>query len=575
MRNKGSRKPLGQLLKEMDLVTEGQIQEALSVQKERGGAIGQIMVDLGFVTEEEVLFALGAQAGMEVVNLDEVSVSEDVLKMVDAQKCNVYRICPISFEKGVLTVAMADPMNVNTLEELTFILGMKVQGCVSNEEQVSHAIERYYGTGTGTDQSVDKILEGMNLNESESEDTKESGVMDLTDTAAMASSAPVIKLLNLILLQAIKDKASDVHFEPYDNYFRIRYRVDGFLYEMSPPPPHLAMALVSRVKVMSNLDIAETRLPQDGRIELAIGSAPVDLRVSTLPTIFGESCCMRILDRSVVELSIESIGLNERELDLIKKFVDKPNGIILVTGPTGSGKTTTLYSALSYANKIDIKIITTEDPVEYDIAGLIQCPVNEEVGSGYSALLRAILRQDPDTILVGEIRDQETAGIAIEAALTGHLVLSTLHTNDGPSAVARLMDIGVEHFLISATLEGIIAQRLVRRICKSCKTFYNPSQEEMYSLGLKAADMLGKQFAYGKGCSECNKTGYKGRTGIYEFIVGTENFKQAILDHASTSALYEIAVSEGTLPLQKAGLSCIVKGLSTVEEVGRAVGGGH
>lgn len=574
MRNKGSRKPLGQLLKEMDLVTEGQIQEALSVQKERGGAIGQIMVDLGFVTEEEVLFALGAQAGMEVINLDEISVPDEVIKMVDAQKCNVYRICPISFEKGVLTVAMADPMNVNTLEELNFILGTKVQGCVSNEEQVSRAIERYYGTGS-TEQSVDKILEGMNLNENELAEMKEKEVMDLTDAAAMASSAPVIKLLNLILLQAIKDKASDVHFEPYEGYFRIRYRVDGFLYEMSPPPPHLAMALVSRVKVMSNLDIAETRLPQDGRIELAIGGAPVDLRVSTLPTIFGESCCMRILDRSVVELSLESIGLNERELELIKKFVDKPNGIILVTGPTGSGKTTTLYSALSYANKIDIKIITTEDPVEYDIAGLVQCPVNEDVGAGYSALLRAILRQDPDTILVGEIRDHETAGIAIEAALTGHLVLSTLHTNDGPSAVARLMDIGVEHFLVSATLEGIVAQRLVRRVCKSCKTFYNPSQEEMYSLGIKASDMMGKQFAYGKGCSECNKTGYKGRTGIYEFVVGSENFKQAILDHASTAILYDIAISEGTVTLPKAGLNCIIKGLSTVEEVGRAVGGGH
>lgn len=574
MRNKGSRKPLGQLLKEMELVTEGQIQEALAIQKERGGAIGQIMVDAGFVTEEEVLFALGAQAGMEVVNLDEISVPDAVIKMVDVQKCNVYRICPISFENKVLTVAMADPMNVTTLEELSFMIGMKIQGCVSNEEQVSRAIEKYYGVAAGGPQSVNDILEGMNIGEEEIAEIDKS-VMDITDAATMADSAPVVKLLNLILLQAIKDHASDIHFEPYEGEFRIRYRVDGFLYEMAPPPPHLAMALVSRVKVMSNLDIAETRLPQDGRIELAIGGAPVDLRVSTLPTIFGESCCMRVLDRSVVNLSIESIGFGERELDLIKKFVDKPNGIILVTGPTGSGKTTTLYSALSYANKEDIKIITTEDPVEYDIEGLIQCPVNDDVGAGYSALLRAILRQDPDTILVGEIRDHETASIAIEAALTGHLVLSTLHTNDAPSAVARLVDIGVESFLVAATVEGIVAQRLVRRICKGCKTFYEPSIEELYSLGLKAADIMGKQFAYGKGCSECNKTGYRGRTGIYEFVIGSENFKQAILDRASTSLLYEIAISEGTTTLNQAGVNCILNGISTIEEVGRAVGGGH
>lgn len=574
MRNKGSRKPLGQLLKEMELVTEGQIQEALAIQKERGGAIGQIMVDAGFVTEEEVLFALGAQAGMEVVNLDEISVPDAVIKMVDVQKCNVYRICPISFENKVLTVAMADPMNVTTLEELSFMIGMKIQGCVSNEEQVSRAIEKYYGVAAGGPQSVNDILEGMNIGEEEIAEIDKS-VMDISDPTAMADSAPVVKLLNLILLQAIKDHASDIHFEPYEGEFRIRYRVDGFLYEMAPPPPHLAMALVSRVKVMSNLDIAETRLPQDGRIELAIGGAPVDLRVSTLPTIFGESCCMRVLDRSVVNLSIESIGFGERELELIKKFVDKPNGIILVTGPTGSGKTTTLYSALSYANKEDIKIITTEDPVEYDIEGLIQCPVNDDVGAGYSALLRAILRQDPDTILVGEIRDHETASIAIEAALTGHLVLSTLHTNDAPSAVARLVDIGVESFLVAATVEGIVAQRLVRRICKGCKTFYEPSIEELYSLGLKAADIMGKQFAYGKGCAECNKTGYRGRTGIYEFVIGSENFKQAILDRASTSLLYEIAISEGTTTLNQAGINCILNGISTIEEVGRAVGGGH
>lgn len=563
------RKRIGQLLKEMELVTEGQIQEALSIQRERGGAIGKIMVDLGFVTEEEVLFALGAQAGMEVVNLDEMNVPDGVLSLVDVQKCNVYRICPISFENKVLTVAMADPMNVTTLEELSFMLGFKVQGCVSNEEQVSRAIEKYYGVNTT--ESIDQIVAGMEIEEED----EGKQLMDINDPVAMATSAPVVKLLNLILLQAIKDKASDIHMEPYEGEFRIRYRVDGFLYEMSPPPPHLALALVARVKVMSNLDIAETRLPQDGRIELAISGRPVDLRVSTLPTIFGESCCMRILDRTVVNLSLESIGLNDRERTLVHRFIEKPNGIILVTGPTGSGKTTTLYSALSEANRIDTKIITTEDPVEYDIEGLIQCPVNEEVGSGYSALLRAILRQDPDTILVGEIRDKETGQIAIEAALTGHLVFSTLHTNDGPSAVARMIDIGVEYFLVAATIEGIIAQRLVRRICTSCKTHYEPTQEELFSLNLKVSDVAGKLFSYGKGCSECNKSGYRGRTGIYEMVIGTEAFKQGILDHASTAELYEIAINEGTRTLQQAGLGSIFNGISTVEEVSRAVGGAH
>jgi type IV pilus assembly protein PilB len=385
----------------------------------------------------------------------------------------------------------------------------------------------------------------------------------------MAESPPVIKLLNLILMQAIKDKGSDIHFEPFDKDFKIRYRVDGVLYEMMPPPPHLAMALISRIKVMSNLDIAETRLPQDGRISLTIGGRSVDLRVSTLPTMFGESCVMRILDRTVVNLDLESVGLREKELEIVRKLIKKPNGIVLVTGPTGSGKTTTLYSALSEANKIDVKIITTEDPVEYDIAGIMQCQVNPEVGLTYAAALRSILRQDPNKILVGEIRDHETAGIAVEAALTGHLVFSTLHTNDAPGSIARLIDMEVEPFLISATLEGIIAQRLVRRICNHCKIEYEPQLEEVLEIGLRPEDLGGKRFAYGKGCNNCNKSGYRGRTALFEIMISTDEIRQLILDSASTGQVRDAARDQGMRTLRESGLLAIFDNVTTIEEVVR------
>ena len=327
------------------------------------------------------------------------------------------------------------------------------------------------------------------------------------------------------------------------------------------------MALISRIKVMSNLNIAETRLPQDGRIELSIGGRPVDLRISTLPTMFGESCVMRILDRTVVNLDLESVGLRERDLDMMKKFIDKPNGIVLVTGPTGSGKTTTLYSALSAANQIDVKIITTEDPVEYDIYGIMQCQINEDVGLTYSAALRSILRQDPDTLLVGEIRDKETAGIAVEAALTGHLVFSTLHTNDAPGSIARLIDMGIEPFLITASLEGIVAQRLVRRICSYCKVEYEPQLEEVLELGLQPEDLGGKRFAYGKGCNNCNKSGYRGRTALFEIMVCTDPIRNLILEHASTGQIRDLAREQGMRTLRESGLLAIFDGVTTIEEV--------
>jgi type IV pilus assembly protein PilB len=564
----GPQKPLGQLLKEMELVTEGQIQEALALQREKGGALGSILVELGYVSEEEMLLALGAQVGMEVVNLDEMKLERPTLEKVSPTMAKVYKIIPVKFENNCLTVAMADPLNVSVLDDLRFMLNCDVQGAVSNEEAVTRAINHYYAGQTAT---VEDLLAQMSEDMGgDAEIVKEGAkAQDLQALADAANAAPVVKLLNLILLQAIKDQSSDIHFEPFETEFKVRYRVDGVLYEMMPPPLHLALALISRIKVMSNLDISETRLPQDGRIMLAIGGKPVDLRVSTLPTMFGESVVMRVLDRSVVSLDIDNIGLREEDFKLMKLLLDLPNGIIIVTGPTGSGKTTTLYSCLNYINDVKWKTITTEDPVEYDLDGIVQCQINEEIGVTYSACLRSILRQDPDYILVGEIRDLETAQIAVEASLTGHLVFSTLHTNDAPSAITRLLDLGIEAFLISATLEAIVAQRLVRRICTKCKTEYEPTEDMLMQLGLRPQDVEGKRFWYGSGCNHCNNTGYKGRQAIFEIMLLTDRIKQLVMTHASTDEIRRVAREQGLRVLRESGLLAIYDGTTTIEEVVR------
>jgi type IV pilus assembly protein PilB len=398
---------------------------------------------------------------------------------------------------------------------------------------------------------------------------QQSRSIDLASLEELANSMPVVKLLNLILLQAIKDKSSDIHFEPFEDEFKVRYRVDGVLYEMMPPPKHLAVAIISRIKVMSLLDISETRLPQDGRIELNISGNPIDLRISTLPTLFGESVVMRVLDRSVISLDLDRIGLREDDTENIRNLLDLPNGIILVTGPTGSGKTTTLYSCLNEANEIDVKLITTEDPVEYDLQGIVQVQINDDIGCTFAACLRSILRQDPDTILVGEIRDIETAQIAIQAALTGHVVLSTLHTNDAPSTVTRMIDMGVEKFMIAATIQGVIAQRLVRTICVECKAEYTPDMEELASIGMTPDDMGGKTFCYGKGCENCNNTGYRGRTALFEMLIMTDAIRDLILGEGITSTIREQATKEGMRTLRQSGLLKIYEGLTTIEEVVR------
>jgi len=559
---------LGQILLGRGQITEAQLTEALRRQMETHEVLGQILLDMGALRKDELNSALGAQAGMATVDLDEMSVSQEVLDRVSVSVASIYKVMPVDFEHGVLTVAMADPMNVNSLDDLRMMLGCEVKGAVSNEEAIERALLKYYGSAMETVESViGEIQEaGAGYGEFVSDATE---TIDLDSLEEMAESAPVRRLLNLVLLQAIKDQASDIHFEPFEDEFKIRYRIDGVLYEMVPPPRHLALAISSRIKVMANLDIAERRLPQDGRIMLNIAGNPVDLRVSVLPTMFGESVVMRVLDRSVLKLDLDRIGMRENELKALREEVAKPNGIILVTGPTGCGKTTTLYCCLNEINTINTKIITTEDPVEYDLEGIMQVQINPEIGLDFADCLRHILRQDPDKILVGEIRDLATAQIAVQASLTGHLVFSTLHTNDAPGAITRWMEMGVEPFLITATLESILAQRLVRTICQKCKEEFKPTEEMLWELDLTPDQVRDRTFYYGSGCGACNNTGYRGRTGIFELMVISDPLRELIMKRVSTAVLRESAIQEGMQPLRYSGLAAIYDGITTIEEVVR------
>jgi type IV pilus assembly protein PilB len=559
-----TKKLLGQILKEMGAIHEGMVQEALARQRTDGGQIGQILVKLGHLDEAKLQQALARQAGLEVVDLESVRITPELLSRIDAGTARMFNVVPIRQEGSKLVIALSNPQNTALLDDLRFMTGGEVEGVLAPQEQIDKLVERHYGQATDSMKSlVDSAVQATG----EAPTRGRGGNIDLEDQETMANSAPVIKLLQYILFQAIRDRASDIHLEPFEDDFKIRYRVDGALYELEAPPRHLSLPLISRVKVMSGLDIAETRLPQDGRIEMSIGGRPVDLRVSTLPTMFGESCVIRVLDRSVVSLDLEQIGLREKERELIQKLIKLPYGIVLVTGPTGSGKTTTLYSCLNHANDVGIKIITTEDPVEYELQGIVQIQVNEEIGTTYANCLRAILRQDPDMILVGEIRDLETAQIAVEAALTGHVVFSTLHTNDAPQAVTRLHDLGIEPFLVTAVVEAIIAQRLVRKICNECKVTYEPSVEVLEELELSRNDLMGKRFAYGKGCRLCNGTGYKGRTAIYEMMLMTEPLRDMIIRGSSSDELRAQARREGMRSLREAGLDAVFDGITTVEEV--------
>ncbi len=564
-------RPIGRVLTKMGKVTREQVVEALTFQKSKGGALGRILVDLGYVKPPDLNFALAAQRGYELVSLEGKEISKELIDAVPHQIATTQKVLPISLDKTVkppkLTVAMATHENFRALDDLRTLMGYQVEAVLADSDELEKLITKHYkGGGVG---DLANIINELKTDDALKDLKGRGESIDLDAIKGAADSNPVRKLINLVLLQAIKDKASDIHFEPFEDEFKMRYRIDGVLYEMMPPPPHIASAISSRVKVMANLDIAERRMPQDGRIELNVNNQPIDLRVSVLPTMFGESVVMRVLDRSNVSLDIDKLGLREEENKIIRQLIHKPNGIVVVTGPTGSGKTTTLYSALRELNDISTKLITAEDPVEYDIDGVIQCQIKPDIELTFAKILRSMLRQDPDIILIGEIRDKETAEIAVQASLTGHLVFSTLHTNDAPSAIARMLDLGLEPFLITATIEGIVAQRLVRRICPKCKTEYTPAEEQLMELELRGDDVAGKRFFYGKGCDNCNNTGYRGRQGLYEIMVLDDEMRDMIVKHASTQVLRIEARKRGMRTLRQAGLLAIFDGITSIEEVVR------
>lgn len=561
---------IGQILVDLGFITDEQLEVLLEEQQTQPGEkLGKIAEEMGLVTDEQLAQALAEQMSMKVVDLSDMKLPANVLEKVTETMAQLYRVIPIRFEDNVLTVATSDPQNLSVQDELRTFLGYDIRMVVTTSHDIQHALDRHYATDEDSIESiVDELEQNADLKK-QAENLFAGGPIDLTGAEALADSAPVRKLLNMVLLLAIKDHASDVHFEPFEDEFRIRIKADGVLYEMVPPPRHLAFAITTRIKVMANLDIAERRIPQDGRIELTVGGHPVDLRVSVLPTMFGESVVMRILDRSVVSLDLNKVGMDAPTMAAFRQVSTKPNGIILVTGPTGSGKTTTLYSALSELNSIDDKLITTEDPVEYDIDGIVQIPIDSEIGVTFAACLRAILRQDPDKILVGEIRDTETAEIAVQASLTGHLVFSTLHTNDAPSSITRLKDMGVPTFLITATVEAILAQRLVRRICTQCREETEPTEETLFQLELKPKDLKGKKFFRGRGCDACNNTGYKGRVGLFELMIMNNELRELVMTNASVDELRRVAQSYGMVTLRDAGVAFMHQGLTTADEIAR------
>ena len=528
---------------------------------QNGKNIEQALVDSGFVDERGFYQVIADALGTDFVDLSENEIAPEILRLIPAGLARLHRALPIAASDNTLTVALVDPLDLRAAEDLRFALGKDVHVVVAPTDQIEGRIERYYGSDSS---SMEDILKQLG---EAGELLALRGTDDTSAVEAEANATPIIRFVDLILFQAIQDRASDIHFEPFENEFKIRYRVDGALYEMAPPPRHLALPVISRVKVMANMNIAERRLPQDGRIQKNIAGRTVDLRVSTLPTQFGESVVLRVLDRSTVNLDLEALGLPDYIHDYIIEIINRPNGIFIVTGPTGSGKTTTLYSCLRKINTIDSKLLTAEEPVEYDLEGIVQVPVNEAIGLTFARALRAFLRQDPDRIMVGETRDLETAQISIQASLTGHLVFTTLHTNDAPGAVTRLIDMGVEPFLISSTLEAVLGQRLLRSICPQCRIAYQPSETMLAQLGLARRDIGEKSFYYGKGCDACNQTGYKGRKGIYELMKITDPLRELINERAPSVTLKAKAIELGMVTLRQDGLRSIFAGDTTIEEV--------
>jgi len=557
--------PLLALVKERSLIDDLQLEEVLQEQNRSGKTVSQILSDFQLVDIDTQLQIMAEHLGTEVVSLNDVDLSPEAVKAIPASAARMYQCVPIAVYDSVLQVALSDPLNPAVIDELGFSVGKEIQVLVADPAAIEKLINKYYGDDN---ESVGDILAELGADSTLAREASEAAAtQDANEMADLANEVPIVRFVNLVLFQAVQDRASDIHFEPFETEFKIRYRVDGALYEMTPPPKHLALPVISRLKVMANLNISERRLPQDGRITYQMGTRQIDLRISTLPTAFGESVVLRVLDRSAVNLDLETLGLPKYVFDYTTEAINQPNGIFIVTGPTGSGKTTTLYSCLRRVNTIDVKLLTAEDPVEYDIDGIMQVAINDAQGMTFGKALRSFLRQDPDIIMLGEMRDLETSQIAIQASLTGHLVLSTLHTNDAPGAVTRLVDMGVEPFLISSTLMAVLAQRLVRTTCKKCRTPFEPTESQLALLNLSPHDIGDKVFYYGRGCPNCNDTGYKGRKGIFELLIVAEAIRNLINERAPAVVLRQKAVELGMVTLREDGLRSIFDGDTTIEEV--------
>ncbi len=562
--------PLLALIKSQSLIDDLQYEDVAGEFKRTGKPVIQILQDSGIMDLDTVLQVIADSLGTRVVTINERSITPEVIQAIPGKTARMYQCLPVGMENGSLQVAMADPLNPARVDELAYVLKRDVQLVVADPAAIEKTLEKLYPEGGEAlaSESFSELLKELGSDKEIAEEVSTAAATDnATMLAGLADQAPIVRFVNLVLFQAVQDRASDIHFEPFESEFRIRYRVDGALYEMSPPPKHLALPVISRIKVMANLNISERRLPQDGRIKYNVAGRVVDLRVSTLPTQFGESVVLRVLDRAAVSLELEGLGFPKYLYDYLSETILRPNGIVIVTGPTGCGKTTTLYAALRRVNTIDSKLLTAEDPVEYDIEGIMQVAINENVGLTFGKALRSFLRQDPDIIMVGEVRDLETAQISIQASLTGHLVLSTLHTNDSPGAVTRLIDMGVEPFLISSTLVAVVGQRLVRTICKNCRTPFEPTESQLGLLNLSPHDIGEKAFYYGRGCSSCNDTGYRGRKGIFELLAISDSIRLLINERAPTVVLRQKAVELGMIPLRDDGLRSIFDGDTTIEEV--------
>jgi type IV pilus assembly protein PilB len=557
--------PFLNLIRDSKLVDDLQLDEVKEEHNRTGKSIGDILNDFSLIDLETQLQIIASHLGTEVIHLGKEDLDPAILAAIPADTARNYKCLPIAVFDSSIKLVLADPLNQPMVDELGYLIHKEIIPLVADPKDIDSAILRYYGEAQS---DVAEVLKELGSNEDIAREVAAAeaagGAQDL---ANLAEQTPIIKFVSLVLSQAVADRASDIHFEPFEDEFKIRYRVDGALYEMAPPPKNLALPVISRVKVMANLDISERRLPQDGRIAITINGRKIDLRVSTLPTQFGESVVLRVLDRAAVNLQIDSLGLPKSVYDYLLQALTQPNGIFVVTGPTGCGKTTTLYSCLNQINTIDSKLLTVEDPVEYDMEGIMQVPVNETVGMTFSRALRAFLRQDPDVIMLGEMRDLETSQIAIQASLTGHLVLTTLHTNDAAGAVTRLIDMGVEPFLISSTLMAVLAQRLVRTTCKKCRTPFEPTESQLSLLNLSPHDIGDKVFYYGRGCPACNDTGYKGRRGIFELLSASDPIRLLINERAPTVVIRQKAVELGMVTLREDGLREIFDGDTTIEEV--------